>query len=161
MRKLYILLAALCCQLPGYAQDIVLTGDELFGDLQARQIGPAIMSGRIIDIENHPTNDRIIYIGAAGGGVWKSGNGGMSFAPIFDEYPQSIGKVKLDPKDPDNVIWVGTGEIWTRNSVSIGDGLYKSVDGGVTGGHVLCDLEKKKLPAATPRRFQDDTGFVR
>ncbi|HNP96061.1 MAG TPA: hypothetical protein PKJ63_10545, partial [Cyclobacteriaceae bacterium] len=70
--------------------------------------------------------------GAAGGGVWKSSNGGASFQPIFDEHPQSIGKIKLDPKNPDNVIWVGTGEIWTRNSVSVGDGLYKSIDGGVT-----------------------------
>jgi photosystem II stability/assembly factor-like uncharacterized protein len=105
---------------------------DLFGDLKARQIGPAIMSGRIIDLENHPANNRIIYAGAAGGGVWKSSNGGASFQPIFDEYPQSIGKIKLDPKDPDNIVWVGTGEIWTRNSVSIGDGLFRSEDGGVT-----------------------------
>ena len=110
----------------------MLKGKELFGDLTARQIGPAIMSGRIIDLENHPTNDRIIYAGAAGGGVWKSSNGGASFQPVFDEHAQSIGKIKLDPKDPDNVVWVGTGEIWTRNSVSVGDGLYKSIDGGVT-----------------------------
>ncbi len=116
----------------GYAQDteIVLKGKELFGNMTARHIGPALMSGRIIDIELHPTNDRVVYIGAAGGGVWKSNNGGAAFQPIFDEYPQSIGKVKLDPKNPDNIIWVGTGEIWTRNSVSIGDGLYRSVDGG-------------------------------
>ncbi len=116
------------------AQDnpIVLKGKELFGDMRARHIGPAVMSGRIIDLEQHPTNDRIIYVGAAGGGVWKSANGGASFAPIFEEYPQSIGKVKLDPKDPDNVIWVGTGEIWTRNSVSVGDGLYRSGDGGAS-----------------------------
>ncbi|MCB0486482.1 MAG: hypothetical protein KDC47_09825, partial [Flavobacteriaceae bacterium] len=70
MKKLYFILAAWCCQMPLYAQDVVLSGKELFGDLQARQIGPAIMSGRFIDIENHPTNDRIIYVGAAGGGVW-------------------------------------------------------------------------------------------
>lgn len=113
-------------------QDIVLKGNELFGDMRARHIGPAIMSGRIIDLEGHPDNDRIVYAGAAGGGVWKSSNGGASFKPIFDEYAQSIGKIKLDPNDPDNVIWVGTGETWTRNSVSIGDGLYKSEDGGVT-----------------------------
>ncbi len=112
------------------SQDIVLKGKELFGNLEARQIGPALMSGRIIDLENHPTNTRILYAGTAGGGVWKSSNGGASFAPIFDKHAQSIGVVAVDPNDPDNTVWVGTGEIWTRNSVSIGDGLYKSTDGG-------------------------------
>ncbi|MFK7952553.1 MAG: WD40/YVTN/BNR-like repeat-containing protein, partial [Ekhidna sp.] len=111
--------------------EIILKGKALFGDMRARHIGPALMSGRIIDMEGHPTNDRVIYAGTAGGGVWKSANGGASFQPIFDDHAQSIGKVKLDPKDPDNKIWVGTGEIWTRNSVSVGDGLYKSIDGGV------------------------------
>ncbi len=114
------------------AQDIVLKGKELFGDLEARQIGPALMSGRIVELEGHPTNDRVIYAGTAGGGVWKSSNGGASFQPIFDEHAQSIGAIELDPTDPDKTVWVGTGEIWTRNSVSIGDGLYKSTDGGVT-----------------------------
>lgn len=114
------------------AQDeIILKGKELFGDIRARQIGPAIMSGRISDIANHPTNNKIIYIGAAGGGVWKSSDGGASFAPIFDKHIQSIGCVTIDPNNPDNVIWVGTGEPWTRNSVSIGDGIYKSTDGGL------------------------------
>ena len=113
-----------------FGQEISLKGKELFGGLEARQIGPALMSGRIIDVENHPTNARIIYLGAAGGGVWKSNDSGTTFNPIFDDYAQSIGVVKLDPKNPDDVIWVGTGEIWTRNSVSIGDGLYKSEDGG-------------------------------
>ena len=113
-----------------FGQEISLKGKELFGGLEARQIGPALMSGRIIDVENHPTNARIIYLGAAGGGVWKSNDSGTTFNPIFDEHAQSIGVVKLDPKNPDDIIWVGTGEIWTRNSVSIGDGLYKSEDGG-------------------------------
>ncbi len=112
------------------AQEIVLKGKELFGDLKAREIGPALMSGRIIDLENHPTNSKIIYAGAAGGGVWKSENAGATFTPIFDEYAQSIGAIAVDPSDPDNTVWVGTGEIWTRNSVSLGDGLYKSKDGG-------------------------------
>lgn len=110
--------------------EIVLKGKQLFGNMRARHIGPAFMSGRITDLEGHPKNDRIIYVGAAGGGVWKSSNGGATFSPIFDKHTQCIGKVKLDPKDPDNIIWVGTGEIWTRNSVSVGDGLYKSTDGG-------------------------------
>ncbi len=132
MSKFYLFLSSFLTIFTVSAQDAPVVGSELFGDMKARQIGPAIMSGRIIDLENHPTNDRIVYAGAAGGGVWKSNNGGASFQPIFDEHPQSIGKIKLDPTDPDNNVWVGTGEIWTRNSVSIGDGLYKSTDGGVT-----------------------------
>ncbi len=113
-----------------HSQEIVLKGKQLFGNLKARHIGPALMSGRIIDLENHPTNPKIIYTGTAGGGVWKSENAGASFTPIFDKHAQSIGAITIDPSDPDNTIWVGTGEIWTRNSVSLGDGLYKSKDGG-------------------------------
>lgn len=133
MKRISILAALLCAvaTLNAQQKEIVLKGKELFGDMQARQIGPAIMSGRIIDVETHPTDNRVLYIGTAGGGVWKSANGGASFQPIFDEHTQSIGKVKLDPTDPDKTIWVGTGEIWTRNSVSVGDGLYKSTDAGL------------------------------
>lgn len=113
------------------AQDkVILKGKELFGDLKARHIGPALMSGRMTDIELHPTNNKIVYAAAAGGGVWKSGDGGASFAPIFDDHIQSIGTIAVDPSKPDQNIWVGTGETWTRNSVSVGDGIYKSTDGG-------------------------------
>jgi photosystem II stability/assembly factor-like uncharacterized protein len=112
------------------AQDISLKGKQLFGDMNARHIGPALMSGRINDLERHPTNARILYAGSAGGGVWKSSDGGAMFNPIFDDHVQSIGVVTLDPTNPDEVIWVGTGETWTRNSVTIGDGLYKTTDGG-------------------------------
>ena len=111
-------------------EKIILKGKELFGDLKARHIGPALMSGRMTDIELHPTNNKIIYAAAAGGGVWKSGDGGASFTPIFDEQIQSIGCIAIDPSKPDQNIWVGTGETWTRNSVSFGDGIYKSTDGG-------------------------------
>jgi len=107
-----------------------LRADNLFGDMKARQIGPALMSGRINDLEVHPTNNRILYVASAGGGVWKSSDAGTTFAPIFDDHCQSIGVVTLDPSDPDNTIYVGTGETWTRNSVSIGCGLFRSRDGG-------------------------------
>ncbi len=131
MKKIiYFLAILILLPITNYAQDISLKGKELFGGMQARHIGPALMSGRIIDVENHPTNPRIIYLGSAGGGVWKSNDSGTTFSPIFDDYAQSIGVVKLDPKNPDEIIWVGTGEIWTRNSVSVGDGLFKSTDGG-------------------------------
>ncbi|MEM6697959.1 MAG: hypothetical protein AAF599_06160, partial [Bacteroidota bacterium] len=112
------------------AQDDPIKVAPYLGDLSARQIGPALMSGRVIDLEPHPTNSRIIYVGSAGGGVWKTQDGGVSFNPIFDDHCQSIGSVEVDPNDPDNTIYVGTGEIWTRNSVTVGDGLYRSTDGG-------------------------------
>ncbi|MBK8348784.1 MAG: hypothetical protein IPL08_14650 [Saprospiraceae bacterium] len=109
---------------------IPLKSDEIFGAVRARQIGPAVMSGRVVDLEAHPTNSKIFYVAAAGGGVWQTNNAGVTFNPIFDKHTQCIGAIELDPKDPDKTIWVGTGETWTRNSVSVGDGIYKSTDGG-------------------------------
>ncbi|MCU0353582.1 MAG: hypothetical protein MUD08_07585 [Cytophagales bacterium] len=109
---------------------IPLKGDELFGSLRARHIGPALMSGRITDIEGHPTDAKVVYIGTAGGGVWKSTDGGVTFKAVFDKHTQPIGAVAVDPKNPDQVVWAGTGEVWTRNSVSVGDGIYRSDDGG-------------------------------
>src|SRR5208282_1416428 len=71
-----------------------------------------------------------LFVGSASGGVWKSVNGGTTFKPVFDRQDvQSIGAVTIDPSNP-KIVWVGTGEAWTRNSVSIGDGIYKSTDGG-------------------------------
>ena len=107
-----------------------LNGDALFGDIKARHLGPALMSGRVSDIEGHPTDSKTIFIGTAGGGVWKSQDGGVMFNSIFDKHCQSIGCVAIDPVNPDKTIWVGTGEVWTRNSTSIGDGIYKSNNGG-------------------------------
>ncbi len=109
-----------------------LDASSLFGNMRVRHIGPAIMSGRITDLCGHPVDNKIIYVGAAGGGVWRSNDGGVTFNSIFDDYPQSIGAIAIDPVQPDNVLWVGTGECWTRNSVSVGDGIYKSTDGGKT-----------------------------
>ena len=124
-------IALLCISLSLFSQEKKeIKLENYFGDLTARQIGPAVMSGRISDMENHPTDPMIIYAGSAGGGVWKSNDAGTTFYPIFDDHAQSIGAVELDPNDPDNTIYVGTGEPWPRNSVSIGDGLYKSNDGG-------------------------------
>ena len=124
-------MALVCISLSLFSQEKKeIKLENYFGDLSARQIGPAVMSGRISDMENHPTNPMIIYAGSAGGGVWKSNDAGTTFYPIFDDHAQSIGAVELDPNDPDNTIYVGTGEPWPRNSVSIGDGLYKSNDGG-------------------------------
>ena len=102
-----------------------------FGGLRARSIGPAVMSGRVADVEGVASKPEILYIGGANGGVWKSTNGGASFRPVFDEHPQAIGKIRVDPQHPDTV-WVGTGEPWVRNSVGIGTGIYVSKNGGST-----------------------------
>src|SRR5216117_2265513 len=104
---------------------------QTISGLGARNIGSAAMSGRIAAVAAVQEGPRLtVYVGAASGGVWKSVNGGTTFKPVFDKQPvQSIGAITVDPKNP-KVVWVGTGEAWTRNSVSIGDGIYKSVDGG-------------------------------
>jgi photosystem II stability/assembly factor-like uncharacterized protein len=100
-----------------------------FGAIEARNIGPAVMSGRITAIEGVPTDPKVLYVGTAGGGVWKSSTAGMTFEPIFEKYPQSIGAMAIDPANP-NVVWVGTGESNMRNSVAIGLGIYRTSDGG-------------------------------
>jgi photosystem II stability/assembly factor-like uncharacterized protein len=96
-----------------------------------RSIGPAFTSGRIADLAVHP-NKRTWYAAAASGGVWKTENAGTTWTPIFDaQASYSIGAVVLDPKNPE-IVWVGTGENNAQRSVSFGDGVYKSEDGGRT-----------------------------
>jgi len=103
---------------------------ELFAGMEARNIGPAGMSGRVSAVASVPSRPNTIIVGAASGGVWRSDNGGLSWTPLFDEQPvHSIGSVAIHPEYPD-IIWVGTGEGATRNSTSIGDGMYRSTDGG-------------------------------
>ena len=112
------------------AQEAKFDSDTISG-LGARNIGSAAMSGRVAAIAAVKEDGRLtVYIGAASGGVWKSQNGGTTFKPVFDkEAVQSIGAVAIDPQST-KTIWVGTGEAWTRNSTSIGNGIYKSTDGG-------------------------------
>lgn len=111
------------------AEEPVKAGSHIFGELRARSIGPATMSGRISVVDAVADNPNIFYVGAAAGGVWKTLNGGATFKPVFDKHIQSIGAITIDQANP-KTIWVGTGECAVRNSVSVGDGIYKSVDGG-------------------------------
>jgi photosystem II stability/assembly factor-like uncharacterized protein len=122
---------ALIAATAAFAQAPIKIDSDTISGLGARNIGSATMSGRIAAIDAVWEGDRLtVYIGAASGGVWKSVNGGTTYKPVFDKQPvQSIGALTIDPKNP-KVIWAGTGEPWTRNSVSVGDGVYKSVDGG-------------------------------
>lgn len=100
-----------------------------FDVMQARWLGPGTMSGRITAIVGNPADGKTLYVGCAGGGVWKTTNAGASFKSVFDKYVQSIGAIALDPKDA-NIVYVGTGESNMRNTVSYGNGMYKSTDGG-------------------------------
>ena len=125
-----VFLATMIIAGPAPAQDTKFDSDTISG-LGARNIGSASMSGRVAAIAAVKEDGRLtVYIGAASGGVWKSSNGGTTFKPVFDkEATQSIGAIAIDPQAP-KTIWAGTGEAWTRNSTSIGTGIYKSTDGG-------------------------------
>ncbi|MEJ1224124.1 WD40/YVTN/BNR-like repeat-containing protein [Sediminicola sp. 1XM1-17] len=101
-------------------------------NLNIRNVGPANMSGRITAIDVVTANPKIMYVGAASGGVWKSENGGSAWKPVFDQQPtQNIGALAIQQSNP-NVVWVGTGEGNPRNSMNLGMGVYKSEDGGET-----------------------------
>jgi len=96
-----------------------------------RNLGPAAGGGRITAIAGIPGNSNVIYVGSASGGVWKTVDGGVSFKPIFEKYPPSIGAVAVAPSNP-NLVWVGTGEANPRNNVIDGHGVYFSPDAGTS-----------------------------
>jgi photosystem II stability/assembly factor-like uncharacterized protein/Arc/MetJ family transcription regulator len=103
---------------------------DTFSGLKFRLIGPAVASGRVMSIAVNPRNKFEYYVGVASGGVWKTVNDGTTWTPVFDkEGSYSIGWVELDPNDA-AVVWVGTGESNSQRSVSYGDGIYRSDDGG-------------------------------
>lgn len=145
--------------LPAFAQAKEIKIDSYtFGGLQARSIGPAVMSGRIAALDATSGDTPVIYAGTASGGLWKSKDGGVGFEPIFDEHNQSIGAIKIDPNKQQNV-WVGTGESWVRNTVSVGDGVYLSNDGGDKWQHL--GLEKtERIAAIEVSNQSSDTVFV-
>src|SRR5688500_18530559 len=97
-----------------------------------RSIGPVNMAGRITDVEVDPRNPRVFYVAGATGGLWKTINAGTTFIPLWDNAPiASLGDIAISPSNPD-IIWLGTGEDDSRNSVQPGYGIYKSTDGGLT-----------------------------
>lgn len=134
---LIIYLALVSTQLQSQVYD-----PELFQHLKIRNVGPANMSGRITAIDVVESNQKIMYVGAASGGVWKSENGGTRWTSIFDSNPTiNIGAIAIQQDNPD-VVWVGTGEGNPRNSMNLGMGIFKSLDGGNTWKHL--GLEKTK-----------------
>ena len=105
---------------------------ETFSGLELRSIGPALTSGRVVDLAVDPKNPSRWFVASADGGVWRTVNAGTTFQPVFDsEASHSIGCVAIDPKDP-YVVWVGSGENNSQRVVGYGDGIYKSTDGGET-----------------------------
>jgi hypothetical protein len=102
----------------------------MFGTMKTRHLGPGTTSGRITSIEGVIKDEgKTIYVGTAGGGIWKSTNAGASYKSVFDKHCQSIGALAINQQSP-NIIYAGTGESNMRNSVSIGMGMYKSTDAG-------------------------------
>ena len=107
-----------------------------FDSQHFRSIGPAGMSGRISDLAVYEANPAIFYVGTAHGGVWKTVNHGTTFeAQLQDQGLMSIGAMAISQSNPD-LVWVGAGESSNRQSVSWGDGVYKSTDGGKTYQHM-------------------------
>ncbi len=125
-------LSVILCLLFSQAVTAQKPGLEQFKNWKPRNIGPAGMSGRITAIDAVVANPDIIYLGSASGGVWKTLNGGHSWTPVFDDQPlQNIGSVAIQQSNP-NIVWAGTGEGNPRNSINLGDGIYKTLDAGKT-----------------------------
>ncbi len=120
--------------LPAVGQTAPAIDAAVFEDLEYRYIGP--VGNRVSAVAGIPGAPNVYYFGAASGGVWKSVDGGVHWDPIFDDQPaQSIGALAVAPSDS-SVIWVGTGEAHIRSNVSIGNGVYRSTDGGRRWQHV-------------------------
>ncbi|MDT7689097.1 MAG: hypothetical protein QOE46_1856 [Acidobacteriota bacterium] len=130
-----------------------------FERLEWRNIGPANMGGRIADIEGVAGNPNLVYVATASGGLFKTTNGGVKWTPLFERQGSiSIGDIALEPGNPD-VIWLGAGESAVRNSVSFGDGVYKSTDGGRTWQHMgLRNTEHVSKILINPRN--PDVAYV-
>jgi hypothetical protein len=130
--KLLILVNLLVISTPLFPKNIEINEASTYSAFKFRGLGPALASGRVSDIAVNPNNFDEFYIAVASGGVWKTTNHGINFKPIFDKQNSySIGCVTIDPNNT-NIVWVGTGENNSQRSVSYGDGVYKSLDGGKT-----------------------------
>jgi photosystem II stability/assembly factor-like uncharacterized protein len=114
----------------------VAAQENLIANLAARSIGPTTMGGRVSDLAVYEKEPRIFYVATAAGGLWKTENGGITMNVVWDKGSTvAMGAVDVSQKDP-NLVWIGTGEQNGRNSVSYGDGVYKSTDGGKTWTHM-------------------------
>jgi len=136
MRELRLLLVLLLIAAPGpvLAQETRAASSDPFSGLDFRHIGP--VGNRVSAVIGEPGNPNVYYLGAASGGIFKSVDAGHSWEPIFDDMEvSSIGALALAPSDP-NVLWAGTGEAFIRSNISVGNGAYRSTDGGMTWRHM-------------------------
>ncbi len=112
-----------------------LRKQSMLANLPARNIGPTQQGGRIVDLDADPRSGKTLYAAYASGGVWKTTNNGMSFAPIFDEQgTMGIGDIAVSPANPE-VVWIGTGECNSSRSSYAGMGVYRSDNAGATWTH--------------------------
>ena len=126
---------------------------------RARLLGPGLSSGRVSDFAVNPDKPSEYYVGVASGGVWKTTNNGVDFTPIFDgQSSYSIGVIEMDPNNH-NVLWVGTGENNSQRSVSWGDGVYKSSDGGRSWTHLGLE-NSEHIGMITIHPEDSDTVYV-
>ena len=126
--------SALICGSVAAGQQLQDVDPDVFSRLTYRHIGP--VGNRVSAVAGVPGDPNVYYIGAASGGVFKSVDGGVGWEPVFDDQPAaSIGSIAIDPVNP-NIVWVGTGETFIRSNVSIGNGIYKTTDGGKTWTHL-------------------------
>jgi len=139
------------------SKDALSSGN--LGGLKFRSIGPAFMAGRIGDLAVDPQDPSHYYVAACSGGVWKTTNSGTTWTPVFDKQGSySIGCLRMDPNNPATV-WVGTGENNAQRSVSFGDGVYRTLDGGETWKNMgLKDSEHIGMIQVHPR--DADTVYV-
>lgn len=156
MKKLFYILIFSLTYVLSYSQPIDLSQ---FKNFKPRSIGPAAMSGRINAVVALDSDPDIMYVGAAGGGIWKTTSGGVKWEPVFEnENTQAIGAISINQQNP-NQIWAGTGEGNPRNSLNTGRGIYKSIDAGKTWKHMGLEATKT-IHRIIIHRKNSDVVFV-
>jgi len=138
-----------------YTQRVKLNENSIVKNLEFRNVGPSVMSGRVVDLEVNPQNPTEFYVAYASGGLWKTTNNGITFSPVFDNQPvMTIGDIAVDWKN--KILYVGTGENNSSRSSYAGDGIYRSTDDGKTWeniglpeihrtGDIVIDPENKDI----------------
>ncbi len=130
-------------RLAGFESRQALAERSLLTNVPFRNVGPTVMSGRVVDVDVSPTDPATFYVAYASGGLWRTTSGGSTFEPLFDDQAaMTLGDIAVDWRDPEGdgvTIWAGTGENNSSRSSYAGTGVYKSTDGGQTWMHLGLD----------------------